>query len=277
MEKEEIIKAIDKIISELNERDVAHHIYWGKFKHFIEVFPESKQEPPKEDNVLTVAKYLLKFTENLEAYRKTHTNPRPEDIVDEFIKQNSFSSPPKVSGGGFTPETYFEMATANTIETRPQISSKECLALMEDYHRVKSLPAKQQEAPNISKSDIDKICDIIQGYLTVHTMKHCVDDDDNAFPLLDLLTPRKDKNITRGKEEIENIVTGIYYALYEKCFINTNQKWPKLQDDLAFKGQEEGETEKCPTCGRDGTEEYNFCSSSWHITNKQPNNKPDNN
>jgi len=30
-------------------------------------------------------------------------------------------------------EKYFEMATANTKETRPTVSSEECLALMRDF------------------------------------------------------------------------------------------------------------------------------------------------
>lgn len=32
-----------------------------------------------------------------------------------------------------TPEQYFEMATANTSETRPTVCADECLALMRDY------------------------------------------------------------------------------------------------------------------------------------------------
>ena len=46
----------------------------------------------------------------------------------------------------FTPETYFEMATANTIEQKPLVESKLCLILMEGF------------AESYAKQEVKKAC-----------------------------------------------------------------------------------------------------------------------
>lgn len=43
-----------------------------------------------------------------------------------------------------TAEEYFEMATANTIETRPQVCAEECIMLMNDYAETKAVVGLQK-------------------------------------------------------------------------------------------------------------------------------------
>lgn len=46
-----------------------------------------------------------------------------------------------------------------------------------------------------------------------HSMCHTVEDEENALTLVDMLTPRGDEDITRGKEEIERLADAIFDAV----------------------------------------------------------------